>query len=121
LFIEDFLGRGLTAFWEISEQNVGIYSGTGSVPRSGKFKRFSDPARLIKLFRTWTLNTANEIFQFEAARRFEDTGYFYLHLTTSPTHTFLGQSDAHFIKSNYDWLLLLGTIRVVQNVRTGSG
>jgi hypothetical protein len=40
-------------------------------------------------FRIRTLNIVNEVFQFEATRRFEDTGCFYLHLTTSTTYTFL--------------------------------
>jgi hypothetical protein len=34
--------------------------------------------RRVQDFRTRSLNTVNEIFQFEPARHFEDTEYFYL-------------------------------------------
>jgi hypothetical protein len=53
-------------------------------------------------FRIQTFNTVYENFQIEAARRFDDRGYFYLYLTTSTTYTFLGQTNADLIKSNYD-------------------
>jgi hypothetical protein len=40
----------------------------------------------------------------------------YLYSTTSTTYTFLGQTDAGFITSNDDWLLQLGTVRLLQNL-----